>query len=300
MAGSTAGLFSARRGLSTVVLNSGLPGGQLLNVGKIEDFPGFQDGVVGFELCPTVQEQALEGGAVFEMVEAKELASTAERWAVHTTGDTFDAGAVIIATGSRSKSLGIPGEEQFTGMGVSHCASCDGPLFREQTVGVVGGGDSALQEALELVTHVDKVILFHRGEEFTGQANYRERVLDSPEIEVRFGTVVEEVLGESTVNGVRVRTPSTDEVQDVDLGGLFVYVGSAPHTEFLGDLLPMDHHGRIHTDPWMRTALRGVLAAGDVRADSSAQAVAVAGDGATAAVAAHRYLSSGAWVGPGD
>ncbi len=300
MAGSTAGLFSARRGLSTVVLNSGLPGGQLLNIGKIEDFPGFQGGVVGFDLCPTVQEQALEAGASFEMVEAKELAAADRRWMVHTTGDVFDAGAVIIATGSRARALGIPGEEQFTGMGVSHCASCDGPLFREQTVGVVGGGDSALQEALELVTHVGKIILFHRGDSFTGQHNFQQRVLDSPDIEVRFGTVVEEVLGDTTVSGIRVRSSGSDEVSEVELGGLFVYVGSAPHTEFLGDLLPTDHHGRIHTDPWMRTTLPGILAAGDVRADSSAQAVAVAGDGATAAVAAHRYLSTGAWTGPGD
>lgn len=295
LAGSTAALFAARLGRTTVVLNSGLPGGQLLNIGKIEDFPGFPAGVVGFELCPSVQEQALEAGATFQMSEAKSLDRSGDRWNVHTTGDDLSAGSVIVATGSRPKALGIPGEEKFTGMGVSHCASCDGPLFRDRTVGVVGGGDSALQEALELTIHVPKVILFHRGNAFTAQNNYQNRVVSSPQIEVRFGAVLEEVMGETSVAVVRVRDVATGDKSEVELGGLFVYVGGAPHTEFLGDLVALDHHGRIHTDSWMRTDLEGLLAAGDVRADSAAQAVTVAGDGATAAIAAHRYLTNGAW-----
>ena len=295
LAGSTAALFAARLGRTTVVLNSGLPGGQLLNIGKIEDFPGFPSGVVGFELCPSVQEQALEAGATFQMSEAKGLERSGDRWNVHTTGDELSAGSVIVATGSRPKALGIPGEEQFTGMGVSHCASCDGPLFRDRTVGVVGGGDSALQEALELTIHVPRVILFHRGDSFSAQDNYQKRVLSSPQIEVRFNTVLEEVMGQGSVTGIMVRDTSSGERSEVELGGLFVYVGGAPHTEFLGDLVALDQHGRIHTDSWMRTELEGLLAAGDVRADSAAQAVTVAGDGATAAIAAHRYLTSGAW-----
>ena len=296
MAGSTAALFAARLGLAPLVLNSGLPGGQLLNVGKIEDFPGFPAGVVGFELCPSVQEQALDAGATFQMWEAKALEYSGDRWVIQTTGGDLNAGAVIVATGSRPKALGIPGEERFTGMGVSHCASCDGPLFRDRTVGVVGGGDSALLEALELTLHVPKVILFHRGSAFTGQESYQKRVLASPQIEVRFNTVLEEVVGNGSVSGAVVRDLAGGETSDIALGGLFVYVGGAPHTEFLGDLVPVDHHGRIHTDAWMRTELAGLLAAGDVRADSAAQAVTVAGDGATAAIAAHRYLTNGSWI----
>lgn len=295
MAGSTAALFAARLGMNIVVLNSGLPGGQLLNIGKIEDFPGFPAGVVGFELCPSVQEQALEAGATFQMWEAKALDRADDRWKVHTTGDDLNARSVIVATGSRPKALGIPGEEQFTGMGVSHCASCDGPLFRNRTVGVVGGGDSALLEALELTIHVPKVILFHRGAAFTAQDTFQKRVLSSPQIEVRFNSVLEEVMGQGSVSGVKVRDVASGDTAEVDLGGLFVYVGGAPHTEFLGDLVALDHHGRIHTDSWMRTEVEGLLAAGDVRADSAAQAVTVAGDGATAAIAAHRYLTHGAW-----
>jgi len=209
LAGSTAALFAARLGMTTVVLNSGLPGGQLLNIGKIEDYPGFPAGVVGFELCPSVQEQALEAGATFQMSEAKGLERAGDRWNVHTTGDELSARSVIVATGSRPKALGIPGEEQFTGMGVSHCASCDGPLFRDRTVGVVGGGDSALQEALELTIHVPKVILFHRGDAFTAQHNYQKRVLSSQQIEVRFNTVLEEVMGQGSMSGVKVRDIAT-------------------------------------------------------------------------------------------
>jgi thioredoxin reductase (NADPH) len=295
LAGLTAALFAARLGRTTLVLNSGLPGGQLLNIGKIEDFPGFPTGVIGYELCPAVQEQALEAGATFEMWEAKGLERADHRWLVHTTGEELSAGSVIVATGSRPKALGIPGEEQFSGMGVSHCASCDGPLFRDRTVGVVGGGDSALQEALELTIHVPKVILFHRGDSFSGQDNYEKRVLSSPQIEVRFHHVLEEVTGQGSVSGVRVLDTSSGERSEVELGGLFVYVGGAPQTQFLGDLVSVDHHGRIFTDSWMRTDLEGLLAAGDIRADSAAQAVTVAGDGATAAIAAHRYLTSGVW-----
>jgi thioredoxin reductase (NADPH) len=295
LAGLTAALFAARLGRTTLVLNSGLPGGQLLNIGKIEDFPGFPTGVIGYELCPAVQEQALEAGATFEMSEAKGLERADHRWLVHTTGEELSAGSVIVATGSRPKALGIPGEEQFSGMGVSHCASCDGPLFRDRTVGVVGGGDSALQEALELTIHVPKVILFHRGDSFSGQDNYEKRVLSSPQIEVRFHHVLEEVTGQGSVSGVRVLDTSSGERSEVELGGLFVYVGGAPQTQFLGDLVSVDHHGRIFTDSWMRTDLEGLLAAGDIRADSAAQAVTVAGDGATAAIAAHRYLTSGVW-----
>ena len=145
-----------------------------------------------------------------------------------------------------------------------------------------------------MTIHVPKVILFHRGEAFTAQDNYQKRVLASPQIEVRFNAVLEEVIGEGSVSAVKVRDVANGDTSEVDLGGLFVYVGAAPHTEFLGDLVSLDHHGRIHTDSWMRTDLEGLLAAGDVRADSAAQAVTVAGDGATAAIAAHRYLTNGA------
>jgi thioredoxin reductase (NADPH) len=300
LAALTAGLFAARAGRSTLVLEPAVPGGHLVNVQKIEDFPGFPDGVSGFELGPNAQLQAMNHGAEFAMAEVETLAR-AERdpsgerpsdWLVTTTDGEHRAGAVIVASGSHARPLGVPGEERLAGHGVSHCASCDGPLFRGQTVGVAGGGDSALQEALTLAEHVGRVQLFHRGERFIAQQTYVRRVLDERKIEVHPRTEVREILGDGTVTGARVHDLASGAERTVELVGLFVYVGLAPNTAFLRDLLPLDEHGRIPTDIWMRTELPGLFAAGDVRTDSASQAITAAGDGATAAIAADRYLSA--------
>lgn len=294
LAGLTAALFAARCGRSTVVLSS-VPGGPLLSVTRIEDFPGFPDGVAGYELVPLVQDQALAAGAVFEMAELEGLEPADGGWSLATEAGELRAGAVIVATGSTPRELGVPGEERLTGHGISHCASCDGPLYRDRVVGIVGGGDSALQEALELAEHVREVFVFHRGTAFSAQETYRQRVLESSRITIRYQTVVEEILGEEAVAGVRAQDLATGGIADVELAGLFVYIGTVPRTELLRDLLPLDDHGRVPTDGWMRTELPGLLAAGDVRSESAAQAVAAAGDGATAALAAHSYLAGGSW-----
>lgn len=297
IAGSTAALFAARSGRNTLLLNGGLPGGQLLNVGRIEDFPGFSMPVAGFELCPTVQDQALSAGAAFDMVDTLGLEQRDERWAVVTHAGELTAGAVIVATGSRQRPLGIPGEDRLAGRGISHCATCDGPLYHGQVVGVVGGGDSALQEALELAEHVEHVVVFHRGSAFTAQQTYADRVVASEQIEVRFSTRVTEARGESTLSSVAIEDTQTGAASEVDLAGLFVYAGSEPNADLVPAAVERDHHGRVLTDARMRTALVGLLAAGDVRSDSAAQAVAAAGDGATAATTAHRFLAGETWPG---
>ncbi|HEX9644166.1 MAG TPA: FAD-dependent oxidoreductase [Acidimicrobiia bacterium] len=298
MAGSTAAVFAARLGRDTLVLNSGLPGGQLLNVGRIEDFPGFTDGIAGFDLCPSVQDQALAAGAAFEMVEAQSLEQRDGAWVVVTSGGEVMTNAVIVATGSRPRLLGIAGEAELVGRGISHCASCDGPLYRGQVVGVVGGGDSALQEALELAEHVDRVIVFHRGAALAGQHTYQARVAEAPKIEVRYHTVVEEVRGAGTLSSVVTRDVEHASTDEVELGGLFLYVGSEPNSMLMPPGMALDHHARVITDTRMRTGLAGLFAAGDIRADSAAQAVSAAGDGATAAVTAHRFLAGEAWPAP--
>src|SRR5574341_837282 len=160
LAGLSAGLFAARHGLSTLVMESNIPGGHLLNIEKIEDFPGFPDGIPGYELCPNLQRQAADHGAEFQRTEVLSLETQAASWSVVTEEEKHRARAVIVATGSKLKNLGVPGEEKLTGRGVSHCASCDGPLYIGQTVGVVGGGDSALQEALTLTNYAEQVIIF--------------------------------------------------------------------------------------------------------------------------------------------
>jgi thioredoxin reductase (NADPH) len=296
LAGLTAGLFAARAGRSTLVLEPQVPGGHLLNIQKIEDFPGFPDGVSGYEIGPNTQMQAMSHGAEFAMAEIQALArqsgdaAEAGDWLITTTEGEYQAGAVIVASGSHPKALAVPGEERLTGHGISHCASCDAPLFRGQTVGVAGGGDSALQEALTLAEHVGKVLIFHRGEQLEGQQTYRQRVLDERKIAVSYRTEIREVLGESEVTGVRVQDLASGDERTVELVGLFVYVGLAPSTGFLGGLLTLDEAGRIPTDIWMQTAVPGLFAAGDVRRDSASQAITAAGDGATAAIAADRYL----------
>jgi thioredoxin reductase (NADPH) len=290
LAGLTAGLFAARYGLSALVMESNIPGGHLISIEKIEDFPGFPDGVAGYDLCPTVQRQAADQGAEFQRAEVLKLEVKDRLWSVATDEQSHVAKAVIVATGSTLKELGVPGEEKLMGRGVSHCASCDGPLYDGQVVGVVGGGDSALQEALTLTNFAETVLVFQREASFTGSHSYLDRVLSEPKIAPRYRTTVEEVLGDDQLTGVRVRNLASNEVSQVDVAGLFVYVGMKPNTGFLQNVLQLGDTGHVPTDGWMKTARDGLYAVGDIRQDSAAQAIASAGDGATAAIAAYRYI----------
>jgi thioredoxin reductase (NADPH) len=292
--GLTAGLYAARAGRSTLVLGGRAPGGLLLSIEQIEGLPGFPDGVPGYELCPMLQEQAADTGADVRMFELAAIAPADGGWLLTTDEGDVHARALIVATGARLKALGVDGEERLQGRGVSHCASCDAPLMRDRVVGVVGGGDSALQEALTLAESVANVIVLHRGDELTAQATYRRRALEHPNITVRYGTIVEEILGDDTVTGVRTRDADTGATDELELGGVFVYVGLQPNTEPLADLLT--HDGRVTTDAAMRTTLPGVLAAGILRRGSLGQAAISAGEGAAAAKAADRYLADGEWA----
>ncbi|WUI01275.1 FAD-dependent oxidoreductase [Spirillospora sp. NBC_00431] len=295
IAGLTAGLFAARAGRRTgLLLGDDIGGGHLLSVGRIEDFPGFPEGVPGFDLCPMLQEQAQDAGVEFVTSGLTGLAASGDAWTATTGEGETRAGAVVVATGSALRELDVPGEARLRGHGVSDCATCDGPLHRGNTVAVVGGGDSALLEALELTNHVGKVLLLNRGESLGGQHTYASRVLAHASIEVRHSTVVEEILGDTVVSGVRAKDTATGETAEEKVTGVFVYVGLRPRTDVLRDLVPLDGEGRVPTDGAMRTVLPGLFAAGDIRTDSAAQAITAAGDGATAALAAHRYLA-----GPG-
>jgi thioredoxin reductase (NADPH) len=293
VAGLTAGLTSARAGRKTYVLTGPALGGQLISIERIDGYPGFPDGVPGYDLCPIIQEQAVGAGAEFSAAEATALHADGERWRVTTGLGELVTRAVVIATGTTSKTLGIPGEEQWRGKGVSHCASCDAPLLRGRIVGVIGGGDSALQEALTLAQHTARVIILHRGTAFTAQAAYVQRVLENPKIEVRFSTIVDEAVGNGALTGVRTRNLGDGTTGTVELAGLFVYVGLAPATTWLGDVLALDASGRIPVDGEMRSSEVGLFAAGTVRSRSAGRAASAAGDGATAALSADRYLRSG-------
>ena len=297
--GLTAAVHSARLGRATLALSGRAPGGLLLSIEQIEGVPGFPEGVPGYDLCPMLQEQAADEGADVRMAELQAIEPADDGWRIATDDGDVTAKAVILATGARLKTLGVDGEDRLQGRGVSHCASCDAPLMRDRTVGVIGGGDSALQEALTLAEAVGEVIVLHRGEALDAQATYQRRALEHPKITIRYGTVVEEILGEDTVSGVRTRDAASGDTGDLELGGVFVYVGLQPNTEFLRDRLELDEDGLVATDATLRTKLPGVFAAGILRRGSLGQAAISAGEGANAAKAAHRYLTDGEWADAG-
>ena len=290
-AGLTAALFAARHGRSTVLLDSLGVGGAILNTERVEDFPGFPEGVPGFELAPRMQEQVMDAGGAFAMSEVRRLEPRGDDWSLVTDDGDIGAAAVIVATGSRFRKLGVPREEEFEGRGLSTCASCDGPLYQERLVAVCGDGDSALLETLELVGHGVRVVLLHPGEALAGQETYRRRVQDSGQVELRHRTILEEILGDGEVEGIRVRDVGTGGSSTLPVAAVFANVGRVPNTSMLEGVVALDEHGHVRTDIWMRTEREGLFAAGDVRADAAGQAISAAGDGATAAVAAHRYLA---------
>ena len=292
IAGLTAGLAAARLGRKTLVLSGDVLGGQLLSIEKIEGYPGYPDGVPGYDLCPMTQDQAMAEGAEVIAGEMTRLAAEDGGWRVATAEEDIATRAVIVATGARLKELGVPGEARLKGKGVSHCASCDAPLLKGKPVAVIGGGDSAMQEALTLAAAASKVTMLVRGEALGGQASFRRRVSEHPKIELRFGTEIEDIVGEGGVTGVRLKDGG-----ELEAAGVFVYVGLAPNTEALGGLLKLDNTRRILADDRMRTGQRGVFAAGTVRSGAPGRAVASAGDGATAALAADRFLADGTWPG---
>jgi thioredoxin reductase (NADPH) len=241
------------------------------------------------------QEQAMSAGAEFVMGESSGISRQGDHCLVDSDAGQYRAKAVIIAAGSTLRLLGIPGEEEFMGRGVSQCATCDGPLYTGEVVGVVGGGDSAADEALVLTQYADRVLLFHRRDELRAQKSLVDRVLADPKIEVVWNAFVEEVLGEDTVSGVRLTDLSSGEQGARELTGLFVYVGLTPNSGVARGLLETDGGGHIPVNVSMETTIPGIYAVGDIRQHSSSQLVSAAGDGATAAIAAYRYINSKSW-----
>ena len=250
IAGLSAGVTAARLGRKTLVLTGDVPGGQLMSIEKIEGYPGFPEGVPGYDLCPMLQDQAAAAGAEFMMTGLERLDAQDGQWRVTTGEGDVLARAVIVATGSSLKKLDVPGEERLTGNGVSQCASCDAPLFRDRIVAVVGGGDSAMQEALTLAAFAAKVIVLHRGDALTGQACYRDRVTAHQKIDIRFNTAVTEILGEAKVTGLRTRQSRDGAVADLEVAAIFAYIGLQPNTAVLQDRLSLDRAGQ-NTDRWL-------------------------------------------------
>jgi thioredoxin reductase (NADPH) len=290
VAGLTAATFAGRYGLEVVVVEQLGAGGQIANAERIENFPGFPQGIGGHELGPLLHEQAEAAGAAFLIDCVERLETDGDHRIVRGAGESLRAPALIIAAGSRLRGLPVAGAEKLLGKGVSHCASCDGPFFAGQEVCVVGGGDSALDEALVLAAHASRVTVLHRSHSLDAQRALLDQANACGKIEIIPQAVVEEILGEDAVSAVRWRDLGTGAVQTKPVAGVFVYIGLEPNTVFLRDAVALDAAGHIETDTMMRTSLRGVFAAGDIRTNSVAQLAAAAGDGATAAISAFRYL----------
>ena len=295
LAGMTAAMYASRYGLRTGLVERMMGGAQIINLERIENYPGFPQGVAGAELGPLIQEQAMDAGAEFIMGDVASISRDGDFKVVETDAGGFRSKAVIVAAGSNLRQLGIPGEEEMFGRGVSHCATCDGPLYMGEVVGVVGGGDSAADEALTLTEYVDKVLMFHRRDQLRAHHAVEERVHYNRKIEVVWNTVVEEVLGEGTVTAVKTRNVVTNLENTVSLTGLFVYVGLEPNSSLVSNLVKVDNAGHIPVNISMETQVAGLFAVGDIRQNSASQLATAVGDGATAAISAFNFVRSKNW-----
>tara|TARA_B100001142_G_scaffold296947_2_gene319011 strand:+ start:3024 stop:3944 length:921 start_codon:yes stop_codon:yes gene_type:complete len=292
VAGLTAGLFGAKYGLNTIVADKLMPGSQIINVENILNFPGFPDGISGAELGPIIQQQAMSAGAEFVYEEIEGVVQFPDHKMVKGDSEQYRTKAIIISAGSELKSLGIPGENEFDGRGVSHCASCDGPLYMKEEVAVIGAGDSGMEEALTLTEYTRKVYLVCKSENLTGHKALQDEVRKNSQIEILVNTEAVSIYGKDSVEGLITKNIKTNLQNDFPLSGVFVYVGLNPNSDTYRGLLKMDKSGHICVNLQLMTSIQGIFAAGDIREHSSSQLISAAGDGATAAISAFNFITS--------
>jgi len=288
-AGLTAGLYTSRAGLKSLLVERGMFGGQIVNATLVENYPGFPKGISGAELGSLLHQQAVKYGLEVVTAEVTGLAQ-GQPYGVSTTEGNFEAMSIIIAAGSEYRKLGVTGEERLSGHGVSYCATCDGFLFRDREVAVVGGGDTAITDALELSRHAKKVYVIHRRDQLRAGQVLQQRAFAQTKLEFIWSTVVEEALGDRLLEGLKLRNVKTGQQSNLQVDGLFVAVGLMPNSQQFFNILELDDAGYIVTDETMATSAPGIFAAGDIRRNSARQVAAAVGDGATAAMSAFRYL----------
>ena len=289
-AGLTAGLYTSRSRLRSVLIENGLLGGQMTTTELVENYPGFPQGISGDELSRLMEEQAKRFGIEIVSQYVVEVKLDGNKKVVKTEEETYLCDALIICTGTEYRKLGVPGEKEFAGKGVSYCATCDGAFFQGNQIVVVGGGDSALTEALYLTKFVKEVTIIHRRQALRGTKIYQEKVFTNPKIKMLWNSVIQEIKGDSAVHSIRVKNLKTGEVTEHDIQGVFLFVGLLPRTEFLRGLVEMDEEGYVLTAANGETSVKGIFAAGDCRKKLVRQIATAVGDGATAACAAEKYL----------
>ncbi|KXG75688.1 Thioredoxin reductase [Fervidicola ferrireducens] len=289
-AGLSAAIYGARARLSTVIIEKMYPGGQAAITDIIENYPGFTEGIGGAELTEAMKKQAERFGAQFLNGEVEKIEKQNEKFLLHLKNETVEAKTVILAMGAQARRLGVKGEKEFTGKGVSYCATCDGAFYTDRTVMVIGGGDTAIEEALFLTHFARSVTVVHRRNELRATKILQERAFKNEKIKFIWDSVVEEIRGADAVQEVVVKNLKTGETTSIPVDGVFVAIGWDPNTAIVKDLVKLNEKGYIITDENMATGVPGLFAAGDIREKSLRQVVTAVADGAVAAVSAEKYL----------
>lgn len=290
-AGLTAGLYASRARLKTVLLEKLAPGGQILTTDFVENYPGFPEGLSGYELVDRMKRQAENFGLKIEGIEVVRLELTPEKKRVFTDKEAMETKALILTTGASPRKLGIDGEGLLVGKGVSYCATCDGPFYRDQEVAVIGGGDTAVEEAIFLTKFASRVYLVHRRDELRATKLLQERVKAAEKVTLVWDSVPTRILGQAGVEALELKNVKTNEISTLPVEGVFVFIGYNPSNDLLADLsIDFDDLGFVKTDDNMETSIPGVFAAGDIRSKLLRQVSTAVGDGATAAFAAERFI----------
>jgi len=289
-AGLSAGIYAARAAIKTVLLERGIPGGLVVSSQHIENYPGFESGISGPELMAQMEKQARRFDLEIRFADVWVIQPAGSEIILETDHGRISAGAIIVATGVQPNLLGVKGEFELTGRGVSYCATCDGAFFRGKRVAVVGGGDAAVEEAMFLTKFAERVFVIHRRGELRATKIIQQRAFTNPKIEFVWHSVVDEILGGDMVESLTVRDVRDHKTTSLDVDGVFIYVGYRPNSSLVEDLVELDEKGYIITDENMRTNRPGIFAAGDIRQKLLRQVVTAVADGAIAAVAAEKYL----------
>ena len=289
-AGLTAGIYAARAGMSAIVIEKIFAGGQIARAHIVENYPGFPEGVSGVELGLKFKEQAERHGAVIETANVTGFDLEGEVKKIITAEKTYEAKTVVLAMGAKYKSLGLSSEKKLVGAGVSYCATCDGAFFREQDVAVVGGGDTALEDALYLANFAKHVYVVHRRDALRGQKALQKAATAHEKIEFVWDSVVDTVVGDKAVEALRVKNVKTDTLQDIAVTGVFIAIGTMPETDGIKDMIATDESGYIVANEHMKTSIPGVYAAGDIIVKPLRQVITAAADGAVAIYSAQAYM----------